>query len=99
MPPLHPAFVHFPIALVAFSFVTDLLGRLLNQPSLRAAGFWSLIGALVSIRSLRPKIKALPSREQTRIDPGRLGARERNGKSCRALSRPDINRMADELRV
>jgi hypothetical protein len=33
MPPLHPAFVHFPIALVAFSFVTDLLGRLLNKPS------------------------------------------------------------------
>ena len=28
MAPLHPAFVHFPIALVAFSFITDLLGRL-----------------------------------------------------------------------
>ena len=28
MAPLHPAFVHFPIALVVFSFVTDLLGRL-----------------------------------------------------------------------
>ncbi|HMJ26637.1 MAG TPA: DUF2231 domain-containing protein [Pyrinomonadaceae bacterium] len=47
MPPLHPAFVHFPIALVGFSFVTDLLGRLMNRPSLRAAGFWSLIGALI----------------------------------------------------
>jgi uncharacterized membrane protein len=48
MPPLHPALVHFPIALVGFSFVTDLLGRLLNRPSLRAAGFWSLIGALLT---------------------------------------------------
>jgi uncharacterized membrane protein len=47
MPPLHPAFVHFPIALIGFSFITDLLGRLLNRPSLRAAGFWSLIGALI----------------------------------------------------
>src|SRR6266478_426174 len=47
MPPLHPALVHFPIALVGFSFITDLLGRLLNKPSLRAAGFWSLIGALI----------------------------------------------------
>ena len=47
MPPLHPAFVHFPIALVVFSFATDVLGRLLNKPSLRAAGFWSLIGALL----------------------------------------------------
>ena len=47
MPPLHPALVHFPIALVAFSFVTDLLGRFFNKPSLRSAGFWSLIGALI----------------------------------------------------
>src|SRR5882724_10948236 len=48
MPPLHPAFVHFPIALVVFSFVADLLGRLFNKSSLRAAGFWSLIGALLA---------------------------------------------------
>jgi uncharacterized membrane protein len=47
MPPLHPAFVHFPIALVVFSFIADVLGRLFNKSSLRAAGFWSLIGALV----------------------------------------------------
>src|SRR3954466_11486378 len=47
MPPLHPALVHFPIALVVFSFIADLLGRLLTKPSLRAAAFWSLIGALV----------------------------------------------------
>jgi uncharacterized membrane protein len=47
MAPLHPAFVHFPIALVVFSFIADLLGRLFNKTSLRAAGFWSLIGALV----------------------------------------------------
>ena len=47
MPPLHPALVHFPIALVVFSFIADLLGRLFTKVSLRAAGFWSLIGALV----------------------------------------------------
>jgi len=47
MPPLHPAFVHFPIALVVFSFIADLLGRLFNRVSLRAAGFWSLIAALI----------------------------------------------------
>jgi len=47
MPPLHPAFVHFPIGLIVFSFITDLLGRLSNRPSFRAAGFWSLIGALL----------------------------------------------------
>jgi uncharacterized membrane protein len=47
MPPLHPAFVHFPIALVVFSFITDLLNRLFKKPSLRATGSWSLLGALV----------------------------------------------------
>jgi uncharacterized membrane protein len=47
MPPLHPAFVHFPIALVAFSLVVDVLGRLFNKPTLTAAGFWSLVGALI----------------------------------------------------
>ena len=47
MAPLHPAFVHFPIALVVFSFITDLLGRLFNKSSLRSTAFWSLIGALV----------------------------------------------------
>ncbi|PYS31955.1 MAG: hypothetical protein DMF75_13290 [Acidobacteria bacterium] len=47
MPPLHPALVHFPIALVSFSFITDLLGRLFNRSSLRAAAFWTLIGALI----------------------------------------------------
>ena len=47
MPPLHPAFVHFPIALVVFSFLADALGRLSSKVSLRAAGFWSLIAALV----------------------------------------------------
>ena len=47
MPPLHPAFVHFPIALVVFSFITDVLGRLFKRPSLRSAAFWCLLGALV----------------------------------------------------
>ena len=47
MAPLHPAFVHFPIALVVFSFIADLLGRLFGKTSLRAAGSWSLVAALV----------------------------------------------------
>ncbi len=34
MPPLHPAFVHFPIALVVFSFLADALGRLTNKEQL-----------------------------------------------------------------
>jgi uncharacterized membrane protein len=47
MPPLHPAFVHFPIALVVVSFLADLLGRISRKPSLRATGVWSLVAALI----------------------------------------------------
>jgi uncharacterized membrane protein len=48
MPPLHPALVHFPIALLAFSLVLDLLARFFQKESLRTAAFACLIGALVS---------------------------------------------------
>ena len=47
MAPLHPAFVHFPIALVVFSFLADSLGRLSRKASLRATGAWCLLGALI----------------------------------------------------
>ena len=50
MPPLHPAFVHFPIALVAFSFIADLLGRPV-QMAPDAAGddverYWLVVACL-----------------------------------------------------
>lgn len=45
MPPLHPALVHYPLALVLFSFIADLFGYLRNNAALSAAGFWSLVGA------------------------------------------------------
>jgi uncharacterized membrane protein len=47
MAPLHPALIHFPIALVSFSFVTDLLGRIFNRSTLRSAAAWTLLGALI----------------------------------------------------
>ena len=45
MPPLHPAIIHFPIALVTLSVIADLFGLLVDSATLRAAGFWALIGA------------------------------------------------------
>ena len=47
MPPVHPAIVHYPIALVTLSVIADLSGNLADSDSLRAAGFWALIGAAV----------------------------------------------------
>ncbi len=45
MPPVHPAIVHFPIALVTLSVLVDLFGYLYASESLKAAGWWSLFGA------------------------------------------------------
>lgn len=47
MPPVHPAIVHYPIALVPVSVVADLLARVTSSASLRAAGWWALLGAAV----------------------------------------------------
>ena len=43
MVPLHPAIVHFPIALLITSVVLDALGLLLRRTSLTQAGFATLI--------------------------------------------------------
>lgn len=49
MPPIHPALVHFPIALFTFAFVLDFIGFVRNSLTLRTAAFWSLLGALLGI--------------------------------------------------
>ena len=45
MPPIHPAIVHYPVALMTFSVVADLLGYLTDSASLQTAGTWALFGA------------------------------------------------------
>lgn len=47
MPPVHPAIVHFPIALVTLSVIADLFGRLTDSATLRGAGWWALFGAAI----------------------------------------------------
>ena len=51
LPPLHPAVVHLPIALVFVSVLADLCARLSKIEARRALfrviGFWSLVGGLV----------------------------------------------------
>lgn len=47
MRPVHPAVVHYPIALVPVSVVADLLARVTGSASLRATGWWALLGAAV----------------------------------------------------
>src|ERR1044071_6189983 len=46
LPPIHPAIVHFPIALVIVAFFADLFGRNSPRPSVRNFGLGCLILAL-----------------------------------------------------
>lgn len=43
--PLHPMFVHFPIALLSMSVVADVWAYFADIQSLRDAAWWSLLGA------------------------------------------------------
>ncbi len=54
MPPIHPALVRFPIALVFVSVIADLIGRLKENEALRATGAWSLFGALIGAAVAAP---------------------------------------------
>lgn len=47
MPPVHPAIVHYPIALVTLSVVADLFGFIFGSQSLQHAGWWALLGAAI----------------------------------------------------
>lgn len=51
MPPIHPAIVHFPIALVTLSVLADLVGYVFRSESLSGAALWSLAGAAVGAAS------------------------------------------------
>ncbi len=47
MTPIHPALVHFPIALMALAFIAEAVGYLRDSHSARAAGAWAIAGAAV----------------------------------------------------
>lgn len=46
MPPIHPAIVHYPIALITLSVIADLSSYLIGSESLESVGWWALIGAM-----------------------------------------------------
>lgn len=49
LPPLHPAVVHFPIALVTFSVAAEFAGYFTGSATAAAVAWWSLVGALVGV--------------------------------------------------
>ncbi|HWR08303.1 DUF2231 domain-containing protein [Sporomusa sp.] len=46
---LHPALIHFPIALLLIGFLFDILSTVLKRNSLRSAGWWCLLVGGVSL--------------------------------------------------
>ncbi len=48
LPPIHPALVHLPIALIVVSFCADLLMRFRPRRGLRHVGFWTLFAAVLT---------------------------------------------------
>jgi uncharacterized membrane protein len=47
MPPLHPALVHFPVALVTFAFIADLVAYLSTGRYWSRIGLVALLGAVI----------------------------------------------------
>lgn len=47
MPPVHPAIVHFPVALVTLSVVADFIAYFARSSSLGTAAWWALAGGAI----------------------------------------------------
>ena len=66
--PLHTGFVHFSIALTTASFGFDLAGAMFRQPSLAAAGWWTL--ATSSAVTLGTIVTGIVSRLRLAMEEG-----------------------------
>jgi len=44
---LHPALVHFPIALITFSVICEVIGRFKQSPFARTVAWWTMVAALI----------------------------------------------------
>lgn len=63
MPPLHPALVHFPVALALTSVACDTLGKILALSDLVAVGQWTILFAAVA-----SVVAALAGQRDMRLD-------------------------------
>ena len=66
--PTHPIFVHFSIALTGSSLAFDLAGVVLDQPSLSAAGWWTLAAA--TLATVGTLVTGVVSRVRLPIEEG-----------------------------
>lgn len=67
MSPVHPALVHYPIALVTLSVLADVIGFFVDSQSLQNAGWWALLGAAIKQAGYHGEGRADMTREK--IEP------------------------------
>ena len=49
LPPIHPALVHFPIALITLSVIAEFIGYFWKSEAARRVAWWTLVGAVVGV--------------------------------------------------
>ena len=49
LPPVHPALVHFPIALITLSIIAEFIGYFWKSEAARTVAWWTLVGAVVGV--------------------------------------------------
>ena len=49
LPPIHPAIVHFPIALITLSVVAEFIGYFWRSEAARTVAWWALVGTVISV--------------------------------------------------
>src|SRR5699024_543158 len=63
---IHPALVHFPIALLPLSIGADLLGKLINKPRLTQLGRQTIVPAAIS--ALAAGLAGMIAQEHVNLD-------------------------------
>ena len=49
LPPIHPAIVHFPVALITVSVIAEFIGYFWKSEAARTVAWWTLVGAIIGV--------------------------------------------------
>ena len=66
LPPIHPALVHFPIALITLSVISEFIGYFLEKRSSVDVAWWTVVGAVAGVAVTVPAGYSDTSRSATR---------------------------------
>ena len=49
LPPIHPALVHFPVALITVSVIAEFIGYFSKSEAARTVAWWTLVAAIIGV--------------------------------------------------